>query len=147
MPEITDRPEWAMPGWMEPYRAGFTGVGPQDVEEYYNDDTPAPINAVRALMGAQVKAQVDLLVRLHQAGLLEQPKACLDRNTEGHVCDGLVRGRPSIAGTGTLIYRCPAGHAASARYKLEVLRKYPDTDTAPKWFDPAYAGERWNEDD
>ena len=26
-------------------------------------------------------------------------------------------------------------------------RDYPDSDIAPAWFDPTYAGERWEEDE
>ncbi|MFJ2116137.1 hypothetical protein ACIOEX_30345 [Streptomyces sp. NPDC087850] len=74
MSKIVDRPQWTMPGWMEPYRAGFVGVRPQDVEEYYNDDSPAHINAARAIVGAQVKAQVGLLTSLWEAGLLDDSR-------------------------------------------------------------------------
>lgn len=27
-----------------------------------------------------------------------------------------------------------------------VARRYPDSATAPSWFDPTYAGERWDSD-
>ncbi|ALF01567.1 hypothetical protein AVU96_gp068 [Mycobacterium phage Snenia] len=32
--------------------------------------------------------------------------------------------------------------------RMDAIReRYPDTDIPPAWFDPTYAGERWNEDD
>jgi len=31
------------------------------------------------------------------------------------------------------------------RYENSIER-YADSDVAPSWFDPSYAGERWNED-
>jgi hypothetical protein len=52
-------------------------------------------------------------------------------------------------------WRC-GGHqevwaAKQAKFKEENDRKYPGWDVpnspAPDWFDPMYAGERWDEDD
>lgn len=146
MSSIVERQPWTMPGWMEPFRAGFVGVRPQDVEDFYNDDSPAHINAARAIIGAQVKAQVGLLTSLWEAGLLAEPRQCLNRRRDDHTCQGFVTGQPSRAGTGTMIYRCQAGHDASEAHARKVRERYPDTDTPPGWFDPTAAGERWNDD-
>ncbi|WJV49902.1 hypothetical protein [Streptomyces flavofungini] len=72
---------------------------------------------------------------------------CLDRGNEGHTCQGAVTGRPSHAGTGTIIWRCQAGHQAAAEHARQVQERYPDSSTPASWFDPTFAGERWNEDD
>ncbi|MFI2616611.1 hypothetical protein [Streptomyces sp. NPDC018584] len=77
---------------------------------------------------------------------ITEPRQCLDQHKSDHTCQGPVTGQPSRAGTGTIIYRCAAGHDASEAYARKVRERYPDTDAAPDWFDPAYAGERWNDD-
>jgi len=47
--------------------------------------------------------------------------------------------------------RCEAHYRAyveRVQPQIDSVRlRYPDTDQPPAWFDPAYAGERWNEDD
>lgn len=73
-------------------------------------------------------------------------RECLDRHDSRHTCRGPVTGRPSNAGTGTIIYRCDAGHEVSAAFARRVRSDYPDSSTAPDWFDPTYAGERWDDD-
>ncbi|WP_087886607.1 hypothetical protein [Streptomyces alboflavus] len=74
-------------------------------------------------------------------------RQCLDRRNEGHACEGAVTGRPSHAGTGTIIWRCKAGHRAADEHARQVRERYPDSTSPPGWFDPSDAGERWNEDD
>lgn len=60
-----------------------------------------------------------------------------------HGCEGSADLRPSLSGTGTPIARCD-GHWAERRgLQDELAARYPRT--APSDFDPAYAGESWDE--
>lgn len=69
---------------------------------------------------------------------------CLDAH-KGN-CRGNVEYRPSLSGTGTPIPRCD-GHWDERLDADDKHREiYPDSDIPPSWFDPAYAGESWNED-
>lgn len=43
--------------------------------------------------------------------------------------------------------RCERHGEARLRRHEESIERYADSDVAPSWFDPSYAGERWNEDD
>lgn len=74
------------------------------------------------------------------------PRECLDRHKSDHTCQGPVTGQPSRAGTGTIIYRCTAGHDASEAYAQKVRSRYPDSATPPDWFDASIAGESWDEE-
>lgn len=65
-------------------------------------------------------------------------------------CEGEVLRELSTTGA-TSSDRCRK-HRADYLTKMEkvtreVRSRYPDTDTPPAWFDPTYAGERWNEED
>ncbi|AEK07141.1 hypothetical protein JOEDIRT_122 [Mycobacterium phage JoeDirt] len=66
-------------------------------------------------------------------------------------CAGDVFMYEALSGSGERYPRCERHYAeyyARVWPKMEETRKrYPDTDTPPDWFDPTYAGERWNEDD
>lgn len=60
-------------------------------------------------------------------------------------CRGTVEYR-SVPG-GSAVPRCVAHFDARlARYENGIER-YANSDIAPSWFDPTYAGERWSEDD
>lgn len=61
-------------------------------------------------------------------------------------CRGRVEYRMSLSGTGQAYPRCD--HHWSQRLDTEerLRRDYPDSDTPPAWFDPANAGEHWNDD-
>lgn len=62
-------------------------------------------------------------------------------------CRGEVDYRPAPSGSGSVFARC-AGHQQEVADRIaRVNRDYPDTDTAPDWFDPAYAGEAWDYQD
>lgn len=75
---------------------------------------------------------------------MSEVQKCLDE-PQGN-CVGPVVGRPSYAGTGTTIWRCTA-HDNAAYAKVQELRgKYPDSPSAPAWFDPTAAGESWDEE-
>jgi hypothetical protein len=65
---------WTMPSWMEPYRAFFAADLGNGVEDMMNDhDSSAFNNIVRFTMIAGTKAEISLLTRLHDAGLLVVP--------------------------------------------------------------------------
>lgn len=67
---------------------------------------------------------------------------CLDDN-RGH-CEGEVLLRGSLTGTGTPIPRCDHHWALRLDYQDEHERRFPVM--APADFDPAYAGESWEEE-
>jgi hypothetical protein len=67
------------------------------------------------------------------------------RQYEGTPCFGEVYTRYSRSGL-TSTFRCE-GHEMEHQDVLDgIARRYPDSDVAPAWFDPTYAGERWNDD-
>lgn len=72
-------------------------------------------------------------------------EACSSRSRETTPCSGDVLTRYSRSGmTSTL--RCE-GHEMAHQDVLDgISRRYPDSDVAPSWFDPTYAGESWNDD-
>jgi hypothetical protein len=73
----------------------------------------------------------------------EPARECL-REGQG-TCRGEVTGRPSHAGTGTIIFECGLHQEQSQRHADDINRRYPRH--APADFDPMYAGERWDEGD
>lgn len=78
----------------------------------------------------------------HYPGLPEDE--CLEFSTGK--CSGRVEARPSLSGTGTPIARCDAHWEEAVERDAEHRRVFPDSPIAPSWFDPAAAGERWDED-
>lgn len=75
---------------------------------------------------------------------MDEPE-CIQRH-DG-TCHGAVEHRPSLTGTGTRIPRCEHHWERRLQAEEEHRQIYPDSDIPPAWFDPAAAGERWNEDD
>jgi len=69
---------------------------------------------------------------------------CLDSHKGG--CAGEVLLRPSLTGTGLAIARCDAHWQARLEWQEEHVKVYPDSSTPPDWFDPAAAGERWDDE-
>lgn len=67
---------------------------------------------------------------------------CLEERESG--CKGPVTGRPSHAGTGTIIWRCTAHAEKAAQRAQRILEDYPDSPVPPEWFDPTAAGESWD---
>lgn len=71
--------------------------------------------------------------------------------TDEGPCEGEVLERATLSGSGMTFPRCERHYQTyveRTQPKLdEINRRYPDTDVPPSWFDPMYAGERWNEDD
>ena len=71
-------------------------------------------------------------------------RACIEHHTDE--CGGVVEFRESLTGTGTPIPRCDNHWDKRLAWQERHDQRYPDTDTPPSWFDPAYAGETWNEE-
>jgi allantoicase len=69
---------------------------------------------------------------------------CLDDH-DGD-CSGVVEEYPSLAGTGTMIPRCEHHYEKHEERHYDHLKVYPDSSIAPSWFDPAAAGEHWDND-
>lgn len=76
-----DAQYWVMPEWLEPYRELIADTGNQSIEELMNDWTSGfHDNYMRAARMMAVNAQIELLVRLRNEGLLlEQPVQQLSR--------------------------------------------------------------------
>lgn len=71
------------------------------------------------------------------------PTDCFDYDEAS--CEGPVYEYYSRSGI-TKATRCER-HQMQKEAKLdEIAHRYPDSDVAPAWFDPTYAGERWNDD-
>ncbi|AGT12718.1 hypothetical protein PBI_WHIRLWIND_122 [Mycobacterium phage Whirlwind] len=74
---------------------------------------------------------------------------CLDSHTGA--CQGDVSEYYALSGSGLTYPRCEhhyAEYVERVQPRMDEIReRYPDTDQPPAWFDPTYAGERWNEDD
>ena len=70
---------------------------------------------------------------------------CLDYRSDTK-CAGPVVYRLSPNGTGMRIPRCERHEDEVEERRAEIAERYPDSPFAPSWFDPAYAGERWDED-
>lgn len=61
-------------------------------------------------------------------------------------CAGDTWPRTSRSGL-THSLKCDACQEALDQALDAINERYPDTPHAPSWFDPTYAGERWNEED
>lgn len=77
---------------------------------------------------------------------------CTDAHSDEYgPCEGAVSDYYALSGSGLTYPRCERHYGLYVERVQprmdEIRRRYPDTDTPPDWFDPTYAGERWNEDD
>ncbi len=72
---------------------------------------------------------------------------CLDARGGRGDCAGATEYRESLSGTGRSFARCDYHWDKRLDEQERIRRNYPDTPTPPAWFDPTYAGERWDEDD
>ena len=65
-------------------------------------------------------------------------------------CQGLVMKYYALSGSGERYPRCDQHYSEYVMRVQplmdEIRARYPDTDVAPDWFDPTYAGEHWDED-
>src|SRR5215212_2374096 len=104
--------DWQVPEWMESYRGLITGIEDYRIEEMVNDDgtnSNTFNNPIRALMCVDTKAQVSLLERLHEFGLL--PTSIFDERQCSRC--GKAVGKKFYVGTGMIdgrmrgAYLCP----------------------------------------
>ena len=68
---------------------------------------------------------------------------CLQKNK---YCEGNILYRDALSGTGAMFPRCDYHWDLRLQTQERIDRDYPDTSVAPAWFDPAAAGESWNEE-
>jgi len=65
-------------------------------------------------------------------------------------CEGEVMFYQALSGSGESYPRCEKGYAEyveRVQPQMDSIReRYPDSSTPPSWFDPTYAGERWDDD-
>jgi hypothetical protein len=74
----------------------------------------------------------------------DEPLWCIDAHGPDSPCSGMVEYRMPLSGTGLPFPRCDR-HWSVRLDREEVIRgRYPRN--APADFDPAFAGERWEED-
>lgn len=68
----TEKPEWVMPEWMEPYRGCIVNTGGNSIESLMNDTSTNMFNnALRSALIVAVQSQILLLWDLHHKNLLE----------------------------------------------------------------------------
>lgn len=86
--------------------------------------------------------------QMHEMGIsYEDERECLDKHNDYKgPCSGAVQFHPSIAGTGTMIPRCDKHYQMILEWDENYRQEMPDSPIAPSWFDPTYAGERWEDD-
>lgn len=75
---------------------------------------------------------------------MDEQLECLDAHRGD--CEGDVEYRTPLSGTGRAFPRCDKHWDERLATRERVNRDYPDSPCAPAWFDPAYAGERWDEE-
>jgi hypothetical protein len=90
------------------------------------------------------------LLQLRESeNLMSYELECLD--DQESECKGEVQEYLALSGSGLAYPRCEKHYGEYVERVQpqmdDINRRYPDTDTPPSWFDPTYAGERWNEDD
>jgi hypothetical protein len=69
---------------------------------------------------------------------------CLDHRQGG--CRGPVEMRYPLSATGRGFPRCELHWVKRLDEQDRINQYYPDSQIAPSWFDPANAGESWDED-
>lgn len=72
-----------------------------------------------------------------------EPLHCLDRHD--NECTGAVEMRYPLSGTGRSFPRCDGHWSLRLAKQQAINERYPDSPTPPDWFDPAAAGEQWDE--
>lgn len=77
----------------------------------------------------------------HISEVLEDVE-CLEK---GPMCSGKVEYRMPLTATGKSFPRCALHWSQRLRVQEDIQERYPDSPAAPAWFDPAIAGESWDE--
>lgn len=75
---------------------------------------------------------------------MTEEDTCLDRHTGE--CEGPVQRRRALSATGVRHPRCERHWVRRVDEHERHLVIYPDSPVPPAWFDPAAAGETWDED-
>jgi hypothetical protein len=68
---------------------------------------------------------------------------CLNQDDD---CSGPVELRMALSGTGKSFPRCDHHWSERLTEQEKINRDYPDSPIAPSWFNPADAGESWDDD-
>ena len=76
----------------------------------------------------------------------DSPLECLDGDMDRGPCGGSVEYREPLSASGRSFPRCAAHWEVRLEEHEAHTAVYPDSPIAPAWFDPAVAGERWDED-
>lgn len=74
-----------------------------------------------------------------------EPLECLDDGGRT-LCAGPIEYRMALSASGRSFPRCAHHWQARLVEQERIDRDYPDSPIAPSWFDPADAGEHWDED-
>lgn len=75
----------------------------------------------------------------------EEPLECVEAGRDE--CSGEVEMRPPLSDSGEPYARCKGHWEKRLDKQEEINRRYAlNSDVPPDGFDPAYAGERWDED-
>lgn len=61
-------------------------------------------------------------------------------------CEGEVEYRHPLSGTGRPFPRCEKHWDERLTEQERITSAYPDSPSPPDWFDPAYAGETWDDE-
>jgi hypothetical protein len=69
---------------------------------------------------------------------------CLDDHG-ANTCEGSVELREPLSGTGRSFPRCVRHWDLRLDMQEKHKCRYPDSPNPPKWFDPTYAGETWDD--
>jgi hypothetical protein len=72
--------------------------------------------------------------------------SCLDRSMgDAEPCVGAVELRDALSPTGRMFPRCDKHWKQRLDEQQGINERYPDSPMAPAGFDPAYAGESWED--
>ena len=71
--------------------------------------------------------------------------SCLD-HTNRDDCTGSVKYRAALSASGKSFPRCDGAWETRLDLQAGINRRYPDSPTPPRGFDPTFAGEEWDED-
>ena len=72
-------------------------------------------------------------------------ESCLDDYGRDE-CAGEVEYRTPLSSSGVAFPRCDLHWDGRLDAQDRIDRDYPDCDTPPLWFDPLYAGEKWDDE-
>lgn len=71
---------------------------------------------------------------------------CINSGPDDEPCWGPVEYRTSLTPTGNSYVRCDRHWNERLAFEEAHRLNYPDSSIAPEWFDPADAGECWDDD-